>query len=114
MKISILEENGQMKSTYFERILARETLVAVIAREGLYSKVNPLMSLQVMVSVEALRALVAFERPIMRWWLLRRICSLLAIHALWVCGIATVEAHWQHVCLHVAHHSHLAPGTVHV
>lgn len=45
-------------------ILARETLVAMRAREWLHRQVNPLMPFQVMVPVEALRALVTFKWPI--------------------------------------------------
>ena len=34
------------------------------ARERLHGKMNPLMSLQVMISIEALRTLIALERAI--------------------------------------------------
>jgi hypothetical protein len=55
-------------------VFAREALVAVSTRKGLHSQMDSLMSLKVMVAVEALRALVAFEwtiwggrRHAMRW-----------------------------------------------
>ena len=51
---------------YLESILSREALVAVVAGERLDSKMNPLVALQIVVAVEALRALIAFERPIIR------------------------------------------------
>jgi hypothetical protein len=47
-----------------ERVFPRETLVAVGAREGLHGEMDSLMPLQVMVPVEALRALVALERTV--------------------------------------------------
>lgn len=50
--------------TYLQCILAREALVAVVARERLDSKMDPLVSLQIMISVETLWALVAFEWPV--------------------------------------------------
>lgn len=63
------------KDVPLQRIFARETLVAVTARERLDRQVDPLMTLQVMVPVEALRALIALERAIVRWCLVSsRMC----------------------------------------
>ena len=56
--------------TYLQGVLARETLVTVVARERLNGKMNPLVPLQVMIAVEALRALVTLERPVIGSWLL--------------------------------------------
>jgi hypothetical protein len=53
-----------MDETYLERVLAREALIAVIAGKRLDSKMDPLMPLQIVVSVEALRTLIALERPV--------------------------------------------------
>jgi len=47
-----------------ERILSREALVAMPAREWLHGQVYPLVPLQVMIAIEALRALIASERPV--------------------------------------------------
>jgi hypothetical protein len=49
---------------YLECVLPRKALVAMVARERLDSQMYPLVSLQVVVPVEALWTLVAFERPI--------------------------------------------------
>lgn len=46
-----------------QRILAREALVAMGAWERLHGEMDPLMALQIVIPVEALRTLVAFERP---------------------------------------------------
>jgi len=45
-------------------VLAGKALITMSAREGLDSQMNPLMTLQVMIAVEALGALVAFERSV--------------------------------------------------
>lgn len=47
-----------------ERILPREALVAVSAGERLDCEVDALVPLKVVIAVEALRALVALERPV--------------------------------------------------
>lgn len=60
---------NQTGETYLERILTREALVAVAAREWLDCQMNSLMPLQIVISVEALRALVASEWPVvLRIW----------------------------------------------
>jgi hypothetical protein len=50
--------------TYLQGILPREALIAVVAGKRLDGEMDPLMPLQVMVAVEALWALIAFERPV--------------------------------------------------
>ena len=60
-------------ATYLQGVLSREALVAVGARERLDCQVNPLVSLQVVVAVEALRALVALEWSVGRGRLLMRV-----------------------------------------
>ncbi len=52
--------------THLESILARKALVAVGAGKRLDREVNSLVSLQVVISIETLRTLIAFERSIMR------------------------------------------------
>ena len=49
------------KNVTLESILSGKALVAVSAREGFDSQVDALVTLEVVVSVEALRALVAAE-----------------------------------------------------
>jgi hypothetical protein len=70
--LNMLEWNvlEDISITYLERILPREALVAVIAGERLDSQMYPLVSLQVMVAIETLWALVAFEWSIICSWLL--------------------------------------------
>jgi len=58
------------KNVTLERILSRETLVAVIARERLDCQMDPLMTLQVVIPIEALWALITLERSIVRSGLL--------------------------------------------
>ena len=51
--------------TNLERILSRETLLAVAAWKRLDGKVYSLVSLEVVVAIETLRALVALIRPLL-------------------------------------------------
>lgn len=79
--------------TYLESVLARERLVAVLAGEWLDSQMNTLMSLQIVIAVEGLWALIALERPVVLWrrllWVsVRRT----VIHAVHVCCMSTVES----------------------
>ena len=75
--------------TYLQRILSREALVAVGARERLDCQVDPLVSLQIVVAVEALRALIALEWPVGRGRLLVRVVS----HEVWhLSCVPTVES----------------------
>lgn len=52
------------RDTHLQCVLPREALLAMIARERLDRQMDPLMPLQIVVAVEALRALVALERTI--------------------------------------------------
>ncbi len=74
---------------------------------------NPLVSLQIVISVETLRALIAFEGPIIGKWQLLMLMLLVAVHILRVCSVSAVEL-WHHSMLHVADHGQLTPRTVHV
>jgi len=61
----------------------------VIAREGLDCKMYPLVSLQVVIAVEALRALVALERSVVGG----RLLVLRMAHEVWhLCSVSTVES----------------------
>lgn len=76
-------------STYLQGILSREALIAVLAREGLYRQMNSLVSLQVVVPVEALRALVALEWPVIG----RLLLMLRVTQEVWYRGcVSTVES----------------------
>ena len=62
----------QCMSTNLERILSREALVAVATWKWLDSQMYPLMSLQIVIAVEALRTLVASEGSVVLWVALLR------------------------------------------
>jgi hypothetical protein len=68
--------------------------------------------LQIVIAIEALRTLIAFERPIVRYWLLM-LMLLVVVHVLGVCRIATVELR-HHPMLYIANHRHLVSRTVNV
>ena len=83
------------------------------AWEWLHSKVNPLVSLQIVISVKALRALIAFERSIIRYRLMMLLLLLLivVVQVLGIRSVPTVEL-WHHSLLHVADHRHLVARTM--
>lgn len=75
-----------------ERVLSREALVAVVAGERLDSKMDPLMPLQVVVPVETLRALIALERSVVS----SRLLMLRVAHEMrHGCRVPAVET-WHH------------------
>ena len=78
--------------------------------ERLNSQMNPLMTLQVVISIEALRALVTLERTVVRGLLLLRMVS---IHMLHASGVSTVETR-HHPMRHSAHQSQLSVRIVDV
>lgn len=99
--------------TYLQRVLAREALIAVRAGERFHGQMNPLMTLEIVVAVEALRTLVAFEWPVgsrhwytMVWWVgpIEMLCT---------SHMTAVEPR-QKPCLYATHHRHRAIGAVHV
>lgn len=89
--IMLAWKNGRrdVLGAYLERVFPRKALVAVVAREGLDSQVDPLVSLQVVVPVEALRTLIALEWSIVCAWLL---VGRVAHEVRHCCCMATVEA----------------------
>lgn len=73
-----MDDNGNVGgNAHLQRILPREALLAVPARERLHRQMDPLMSLQIMIPVEALRTLIALERPIV---LLLRLAGVAHVH----------------------------------
>lgn len=74
--------------TNFESVLSREALVTMATRKGLHSQMNALVPLEIVVTVETLRALIALEWPVVLWRLLRWV---LGVHLLHRGGVAAVE-----------------------
>lgn len=91
-----------------EGILAGETLIAVGARERLHRQMNSLVSLQIVISIEALRALVALKRSIgsLSGHSMRGLVG--PIEMLSTGDMSTVESR-EETRLHATHHGH---GTV--
>ena len=56
--------------TDLEGIFSRETLITMGAGERLHSQMDPLVSFQVVIPVEALGALITLEWPVVRSLLL--------------------------------------------
>lgn len=80
----------------------------------LHRQMNALMSLQVVIPVEALRALIALERPVVgRPRLVEGVWRMPAVHLLHAGHVATVEAR-ENARLHAAQQRHLAVRTVDV
>jgi hypothetical protein len=76
-------------SAYLQRVFAREALIAVAAREWLNCQVDALMSLQVVIAIEALWTLVASD-----WSIVLSVrCSIMIVHLLVHCRMATVVVH---------------------
>lgn len=95
-----------------ERVLARETLVAVSAWERLHCQVYAFVALEVVISVEALRALVAPEGAIV-WRRLMR--GRLAVHVSHACGVAAACKSRHHAVGHgAADQRKLSVGVAHV
>lgn len=88
-----------------EGILSRKALVAMGAGERFHCQMNTLVAFQIMVSVEALRALIALEWPIIGGLLLRRVAK----HVAHACRVSTVES-WNHLVGYTADKSKLAVG----
>lgn len=89
--------------TYLESVLPREALVAVSARVRLDRKMYALVTLQIVVSVEALRALVATERPVCLRVRLGYVVAVKLLHG----SVSAVVMHWHGVS-HAVDQSHRA------
>jgi len=83
-----------MFSTYLERVLSREALVTVAAREWLDGQVDSLVSLQIMVAIETLWALIALERSVVGCW-----AWAVCVHGLDLGRVSTVVT-LHHSCGH--------------
>lgn len=79
----------------------------------LHSKVNPLVSLQIVIPIEALRALIAFEGPIIGYRLMMLLLLIVVVHVLGIRSVPTVEL-WHHALLHVADHRHLVARIMYI
>lgn len=89
--------------TYLESVLTGEALVAVAAGERLDGKMYALVSLEVVIPIEALRTLVASE-----WSVVRRVrlCWVMRVHLLHR-GVSTGVWHC-HAWSHAVHECKLA------
>ena len=70
----------------------------------------PLMPLQVVISIEALRTLITPEWPVVCWTLLLRV----TVHLLHVCNVATVHAAGHHTVWQSTNHLKLTTRIVNV
>ena len=84
----------RMYFTNLQGVLAGKALVAVLAGERLDRKMNSLVTLQVMISMERLWTAVAAKWSIVLGVLCGRARPLLSVHVRWICRISTVETHW--------------------
>jgi hypothetical protein len=64
--LALEKGDGNVIWAYLESVLPRKALVTVVAREGLDSQMNSLVSLQVMIAIEALWTLITLEWPVVR------------------------------------------------
>jgi hypothetical protein len=90
--------------TNLQCIFPGEALLAVSAREWFHRQMDPLMSLQIVVSIEGLWTLVTFERSVILLLLLSRVVG---VH--WT-------SHLMRRILHVdsTHQSHLIAWAMHI
>lgn len=83
------------------------------AWKWLDGQMDPFMSLEIMVPIETLGTLIALERTLIQWGLLRT-----TVHLLHLCTMATVEARhhvaWQAMVGHAAQHGHLTSRAMNV
>lgn len=93
------------RKSYLQCILAGEALVTVTTGEWLDRQMNALVPLEIVVAVEALRALIAFERSVvLRVWLS---LGMVSIHMLHMRCVATVVCR-HHRRRHATNQSKLA------
>lgn len=98
--VSIDQHELILDWTNLERVLAGEALIAMAARERLDGQMYPLVSLEVVVAVEALWALIASERSVVLWVGLLRMVAIQLVHGR---GVTAVER-WHHAMRHAASH----------
>lgn len=80
------KKNIEKPKTNLQSIFSRKTLVAVQAWKRFHRQMDPFMSLQIMIAVETLRALIASERSFAMCRLSRR-----PVHVLQAGAVSTVE-----------------------
>ena len=88
--VSICTVTRLWSLSYLQGVFSREALVTVGAWKRLDCQVDPLVSFQVVVPIEALGTLVALEWPVVRSCLLVRVVSLHEVRHLG--RVPTVEA----------------------
>lgn len=99
--LDVIAGGGDLAATLdeymtLERVLSREALVAVVAGEGLDRQMDPLVSFQIVIPIEALWALITFERPVIHGrWLVGRVSHKMRHR----CCVSAVEA-WHHSRVH--------------
>ena len=89
------------------------------AGERLDGKMDPLMPLQIVVPIEALRTLIALERPIVWWrlmlrWVMRVRWRCAVVHVLQVGGMSAVKAKRHAVRQRTVDKLHLTVRILHV
>ena len=84
--------------TYLQRIFAREALVAVAAGKRLDGEMYALVTLEIMIAVEALWALIASERSVVLWVYLGCVMRVHLLHR----GVSAVVWHC-HAGRHAVH-----------
>jgi hypothetical protein len=85
-------------------IFSRKALLAMSAREWLHSQMDPLMSLQIVVTIEGLWTLVTFERSVI---LLLLLSWMVAVHL-------PTHLMWRILHVHSPHESHLISWAMHI
>ena len=105
--------NQAKEATYLQRILPAEAFVAMKTGERLNSQMNPLMPLEIVVPVEALRTYVALKGSVvrLRWGMAHEVW-----HAALMRGVrcvSTVEP-CHHACVDSANQSQLSVRVVDV
>ena len=85
-----MHRSSCMVLSYLQGVFSREALITMGAGKRLDCQVDSLVSFQVVVSIEALRTLIALEWPVVRSCLLVRVVSLHEVRHLG--RVSTVEA----------------------
>lgn len=91
------------KHVPLESVLAGEAFVAVAAGERLDGKMDALVALEIVIPVEALRALIASEGPVVCWVWLYRVVWVHMLHR----SVSTVVWH-RHSRCHTIHQCQLS------
>lgn len=99
--VSLCDIPLRVDLAYFQGVLPRKALVTVTTWEWLYREVYPLVPLQIVVAIEALRALVAAKRPLVMdgMWRARAVLMHLHLMLLAVVRGETREADTPHTKL---------------